>query len=383
MTRINHKPIAGIVAGVLLALIAVGVAQSATVIRCQQRINNGSWTNVKGWAVGMACPPAATPTPSPTATPSPTPTATATATATASPTATPAPGAAHPRFGIFSEPFPWTAGTSEYAQYETTIGYKATYAHWFVQAAAQAAFSTYANAGHPGVTAACADGRVPLITLEMWDGNGQNPWSLASITNGSHDAYFVQWANGIKAEPCVVLLRPFHEMNLEYNPGNWGYPWCVIPANNCSNTPAQYVAAWRHVVDVMRAQGATNLRFVFNAGGDLAGNPLAAGTYPGSAYVDYIGADLYGSLDPAGSVASDAPRIRAIDATKPILNAEVGGNAAWINGSLAPYFRDAANVRAGQGPILVWFNQTPPETDTQAHFNASNMAALRAMLATP
>ena len=76
----------------------------------------------------------------------------------------------------------------------------------------------------------------------------------------------------------------------EYD-GDW-MPW------SARNNPAQFVAAYRHVHDVMRAMtGMSGLRF------DLAGDPGQVSpssvwqsgnqTYPGDAYVDIIGMDVY------------------------------------------------------------------------------------------
>jgi hypothetical protein len=61
-------------------------------------------------------------------------------------------------------------------------------------------------------------------------------------------------------------------------------------------TAAQYVAAWRKWVTVLKAQGATNARFVFAAtawGFSRTGDRSAAAFYPGDGYVDAIAADGY------------------------------------------------------------------------------------------
>lgn len=64
-------------------------------------------------------------------------------------------------------------------------------------------------------------------------------------------------------------------------------------------TPADFIAAWRHLVDTYRAAGVRNARYVWTltgpAFGANAGNGLTRADtyYPGDAYVDDIGADTY------------------------------------------------------------------------------------------
>ncbi len=63
--------------------------------------------------------------------------------------------------------------------------------------------------------------------------------------------------------------------------------------------PAGFQAAWRHIVDVFRANGATNVAWVFCPGSSsYAPNATAQGVdaalyYPGNDYVDWIGEDAY------------------------------------------------------------------------------------------
>ena len=74
-----------------------------------------------------------------------------------------------------------------------------------------------------------------------------------------------------------------HEMN-----GNW-YPWGTSQA-----TPAEFVAAWRHIHDLFAAAGATNVIWVWNPN---IVNPMPnvelAPFWPGSAYVDWVGITGY------------------------------------------------------------------------------------------
>jgi beta-mannanase len=210
-----------------------------------------------------------------------------------------------------------------------------------------------------------ARGAVPEITWEPWDyvaGIDQPEYSLLSIISGTHDAYLHRWAQGAKAYGGPVLVRLGHEMNDRY------YPWSES-ANG--NRPGQYVAAWRHVVDVFRAVGATNVKWVWSPSVSYAGTIPLADVYPGDAYVDWVALDGYngGSALPWGGWQSFAQifgaslaEIAAITTAKPVMigetsSAEAGGSkAAWIT----ELFAELAQRSQIKG--FVWFNQDK-ETD--------------------
>ncbi|MEA2221983.1 MAG: hypothetical protein QOH83_359 [Solirubrobacteraceae bacterium] len=77
----------------------------------------------------------------------------------------------------------------------------------------------------------------------------------------------------------------------EFN-GNW-YRWSIGVANG----PAHYAAYWRQIVTTMRSVPGANFKFDWcpnNGGSTVNGKQLsAAGAYPGDAYVDYVGMDIY------------------------------------------------------------------------------------------
>ena len=59
-------------------------------------------------------------------------------------------------------------------------------------------------------------------------------------------------------------------------------------------TPAEFVAAWRHVVTLFRNNGATNVKWVFNPTTDTYAETTDVRTiFPGSNYVDLLGLDGY------------------------------------------------------------------------------------------
>ena len=130
-------------------------------------------------------------------------------------------------------------------------------------------------------------GRTPMIT---WEPTGI---ALSDITAGKQDAYIDTWAKGIAATSAsapVIYLRIFHEFNDPMANGG-GYAWGVN--GGTTNTPADLVAAWRHVHDRFVAAHATNVKFVWSPDGTNFVPSLLAASYPGDAYVDYTGFDNY------------------------------------------------------------------------------------------
>jgi beta-mannanase len=204
--------------------------------------------------------------------------------------------------------------------------------------------------------AVAARGAIPEITLEPWDavsGAARQPrYTLASIINGRHDGAIRVWARGLARFGRTVRLRFAQEMN-----GFW-YPWAEV-ANG--NRPEQFVQAWRHVHDIFKAAGATNVKWVWS--------PFAASIkaeeYPGSAYVDIMGLSGFNGGPELkwhkwqSFATIFGPAIAALTALapdKPIELSEVGcseqggSKAAWITGlfkSLSQYPRVIS---------LVWFN---------------------------
>ncbi len=136
-------------------------------------------------------------------------------------------------------------------------------------------------------------GAVPMITWEPWDpgtnanavqnpGTNQN-WRLKNILDGRYDGYIRRWASKIKAVKGPVMLRPMHEMN-----GEW-YPWAGTVNDN---TPADYIAAWRHIHDMFEAEGATNVTWVWSINGESVPDTRENRYdvyYPGDEYVDWVG----------------------------------------------------------------------------------------------
>jgi len=224
-------------------------------------------------------------------------------------------------------------------------------------------------------------GAMPFLTWGSCQQGRSNPaCGDAAVAAGSYDAYLHAWARAAAAYGKPFYLRFDHEMN-----GSW-YPW--NPGSN-GNTDASFVAMWRHVHDVLAADGATGARWVWCPNTTPGGGPYA-GQYPGDAYVDFTCLDGYnwGPLHPRGwhsfhdefardyaALAALSPRPMIIGETA---STEVGGDkAAWIAAAFADLPVSFPRVRA-----LLWFDANK-ETDWRVDSSPASLAAYRAVAASP
>ncbi len=174
-----------------------------------------------------------------------------------------------------------------------------------------------------------ADGAIPLIDWGCGD-------SDANIVAGRDDALITGFAQELAALQAPVFLRWYYEPNF---PGSANYQNCIG-----SGGPAGYVQAWRHIHNLFMAAGATNVAFVWAIA--LAGDQTGLTSYyPGSAYVDWIGADGYYR---AASIAAAQDAFAGkfsewysefASSGKPLIVSETGAFA----GSQAQYLQEIAN----------------------------------------
>lgn len=240
-------------------------------------------------------------------------------------------------FGAFTYGGVWQ-GMEPVRQLEDLLGRKLDVVHWYMS------WDTPYDVAL--VKAAIAGGRLPMIT---WQPHHQ---TVSDIASGTYDGTLRSFADGVRATPGLVYVRPFPEMN-----GDWE-PW--------NGQPATFVRAWRHMVDVFRAEGADNVRWVWSPNDtDQPSTPANAMEryYPGNAYVDILALDGYNwGTSRSWSTwrsfsdifAQPYARITALG-PQPVWIAEVastskgGDKAAWVAGMLDT--KQFPRIRA-----LIWFN---------------------------
>ena len=120
-------------------------------------------------------------------------------------------------------------------------------------------------------------GGIPVIS---WT----HGWTIAAVNAGSADACIRAVARRAAAFGHRHLLRMYWEFN-----GDW-MRW--------SGSGQPFIDAWRRTVNLFRAEGATNVGFVWSPDGGYRDKAFAS--YPGDEWVDWVGMSLY-NMNKAGT----------------------------------------------------------------------------------
>jgi len=211
---------------------------------------------------------------------------------------------------------------------------------------------------------AIANGAVPFVEIDPTD------ISLAAIAAGHYDKYLRSYAETVRSFGHPVILGFGHEMN-----GDW-YSW---GANHAE--PSTFIAAWRHIVQVFRSAGASNVTWLWVVSSiNLASAPLRQ-WWPGAGWVDEVGIDgyYYRKSDTFASVfGTTIASVRSFT-TVPILISETAVGPAAGPGKIAGLF---AGVRADHLVGLVWFDRAqhdpPLHLDWRLENNPAMLSAFRA-----
>lgn len=214
------------------------------------------------------------------------------------------------------------------------------------------------------VASVADSGGVPMITWEPWkkQEGARQRWvqpdiAPRAIASGRYDDYIRAWAGAAARHRGPILIRLMHEMN-----GFW-YPWA---ARDNGNTPAEYVAAWRHVVRIFRAEGARNVGFVWsinNLEGAAGEREALRDYYPGDAFVDWVGTSGFNwgdSYDWSGWRSADsifgATYRRLAAFGKPVIFTEVG--TVQGGGDARTWVRDAVRTFRTYPELaaVVWYD---------------------------
>ncbi|MCA9839513.1 MAG: hypothetical protein KC422_21565 [Trueperaceae bacterium] len=265
-------------------------------------------------------------------------------------------------FGAFTYGGVWQ-GMAPFEKLEQILGITFSIVHWFMNF--EQAWSAQMLAQ------ASSKGRTPLIS---WEAHHVN---LAEISAGHYDAYLKTWAVGAQAFAKPVYLRPFPEMN-----GNWT-PW--------NGAPEDLKAAWRHMVDLFRASGSHNVKWVWCPNiTDYPPTPENAMEryFPGDAYVDILALDGYnwGTTKPdtrwqTFETIFVEPYKRIVKlADKPVWITETAC-AEQSNFDKAAWIRDMFTCLAfPKLEAVIWFNQNK-EADWRMDSSSQTLLAFQDNLA--
>ena len=183
----------------------------------------------------------------------------------------------HVRFGAFAEGF--TGAGTQVTQLERQLGAPVAIASSF-----RGPTDVFPSGDQ--VTDA-ASGHALLISWYLGDTAADR---FSTFTAGAHDDYLRSVAAASRDLGRPIYLRPWAEMNADWVP----FQPTADGSRVAGGTPAEFIAAWRHVVTVFRTAGATNVKWVFNPTTDTYAETTDVRTvYPGATYVDVLGLDGY------------------------------------------------------------------------------------------
>jgi mannan endo-1,4-beta-mannosidase len=214
-----------------------------------------------------------------------------------------------------------------------------------------------------------AHGATPFVQIEP-----ENV-SLATIASGADDAYLRAYASQIRSFGHPVIIGFGAEMNGDWDP--WGYGHA---------SAATFVAAWRHIVTVFRAQGTRNVIWLWTVDITGPGTGPVQDWWPGASYVTWVGIDGYYVRRSDTFDSAILPTIGEVRifTSKPILLSETGiGPAAGQAAKMPDLF---TGVRANHLVGLVWFDRNQNNgiyhQDWQLKPGSAGLAAFRRQLQT-
>ncbi len=154
-------------------------------------------------------------------------------------------------------------------------------------------------------------GAIPMVRLMPWGepywvAGYQDKYSLQRIIDGEFDDFIRGWADVIRDYQKPVMVTFGEEMN-----GDW-FPWSGVFQGGDETTgygdprlpdgPERFVDAFRHVVDIFRAEAVTNAVWYYQVNYDSQPpeewNNIEA-YYPGDDYVDWVAISVYGAQTPS------------------------------------------------------------------------------------
>jgi beta-mannanase len=223
--------------------------------------------------------------------------------------------------------------------------------------------------------------KIPYIRLMLRSGVDQNHsekiFSLTNIIAGKFDMDLRAWARDAKIFSTPILIEWGTEPN-----GDW-FSWNGKWNGGAREGPARYIAAYRHIVDLMRAEGAENLQWVWHI--NWYDEPEAKWNafenyFPGTNYCDWVALSAYGPLTPRTDEGLESfrfkideayPRLTKIAPNKPIIIAEFGcalhnrhvDATRWATAALEDLFSNRWPAIIG----FCWWNEGWQNDDHKKH----------------
>jgi Glycosyl hydrolase family 26 len=224
-------------------------------------------------------------------------------------------------------------------------------------------------------------GKIPYIRLmlrsDVDQRHTETTFSLDKIIAGKFDVDLREWAREAAHFGSPILIEWGTEPN-----GDW-FAWNGRWNGGASRGPRRYIAAYRHIVDLMRVEGADNLQWVWHVNWfdepERKWNAFE-NYFPGQDYCDWVGLSAYGPTTPrmrdgtesfAFKMRQAYPRLLKIAPGKPIVIAEFGCDLHNPRVDVVRWARDALEeLLSNRWPAVIgfcWWNEGWQNDDIKKH----------------
>src|SRR3954469_10362919 len=175
-------------------------------------------------------------------------------------------------------------------------------------------------------------GKVPYVRLMLRSDaeqeRAEKTFTLANILAGQFDDDLKAWARDAKQFGSPILVEWGTEPN-----GKW-FSWNGKWNGGAEEGPARFVAAFLHIVDLMRAENADNLQWVWHV--NWFDQPEAKWNrfenyYPGDSYCDWMALSAYGPLTPRAVEGTESFRLKMPTASPRLTNPALGSRSSSPN----------------------------------------------------
>jgi hypothetical protein len=224
-------------------------------------------------------------------------------------------------------------------------------------------------------------GKIPYVRLMLRSDVDQKHrekiFTLEKIMGGEFDVDLRAWARAAKQFGSPILV----EWGIEPN-GDW-FGWSGNFNGGAREGPKRYIAASRHIVDLMRSEGATNLQWVWHV--NWLDQPERKWNrfenyFPGGNYCDWVALSAYGPITPMTRDGAESlrfklrnayPRLTSIAPNKPMILAEFGCDLHNPHVDVVEWTRAALeDLFSNRWPAIIgfcWWNEGWQNDDRKKH----------------
>ncbi|PYL33001.1 MAG: beta-mannanase [Verrucomicrobia bacterium] len=223
--------------------------------------------------------------------------------------------------------------------------------------------------------------KIPYVRLmlrsDVDQKHSEKFFSVQKIIADEFDADLRAWARDAKNFGSAILIEWGTEPNGDWF--SWNGKWNGGPGEG----PARYIAAYRHIVDLMRAEGADNLQWIWHV--NWLDEPEKnwnrfENYFPGEDYCDWVALSAYGPTTPMTTDSTESlafkmreayPRLVKLAPGKPIIIAEFGCDLHNRRVNAADWAKTALeDLFASRWPGVIgfcWWNEGWQNDDYKKH----------------